>query len=133
MDLPADRWIDEVTFSNDGLIPVIAQDHETLRVLMVAWMNQDSLLETVRSNRAVYWSRTRQTFWRKGETSGHEQVVKEIQLDCDADVLILMVEQVGNIACHTGRNSCFFRKLTPDGWLETELVLKDPREIYDNG
>lgn len=126
-------WLDEVNFNDDGLIPVIAQDHETHRVLMVGWMNRDSLARTIEKNRAVYWSRSRKAFWEKGEASGHTQIVKEVQLDCDGDVLILQVEQIGGIACHTGRNSCFFRTLTQDGWQITEAVLKDPREIYDNG
>ncbi len=126
-------WLDEVKFDADGLIPAIAQDHESGRVLMVAWMNRDSLTKTVETDRAVYWSRSRQTFWEKGEESGHTQVVKEVQLDCDSDVIILRVEQIGGIACHTGRNSCFFRTLTEDGWQVTEAVLKDPEEIYDNG
>ncbi len=127
-----DKWIDAVSFDDKGLIPVLAQDHETKRVLMVAWMNRAALLETVRSERATYWSRSRQSFWRKGESSGHEQIVKDVQLDCDSDVLILMVEQKGNIACHTGRNSCFFRHLTADGWQVSEPVIKDPSEIYSN-
>jgi phosphoribosyl-AMP cyclohydrolase len=129
----SNTWIDEVSFGSEGLIPAIAQDFESGRVLMVAWMNRDSLIETVRSERAVYWSRSRNKLWRKGEESGHEQQVLEVQLDCDADVLILRVQQGGGIACHTGRNSCFFRKLTTDGWQETEPVLKDPEEIYDHG
>lgn len=133
MDIHSSDWINEVSFAEDGLIPAIAQDFKTGRILMVAWMNRDSLMQTVSTERATYWSRTRNKLWRKGEESGHEQVVKEVQLDCDADVLILQVNQSGGIACHTGRNSCFFRKLTPDGWQETEPVLKDPKEIYDNG
>ena len=127
------NWIDEVTFDGAGLIPVIAQDFESQRVLMVAWMDKNALLETVKSGLATYWSRSRGQLWRKGESSGHEQVVKSLQLDCDADVLTLIVEQKGNIACHTGRNSCFFRVLTKDGWQISEPVLKDPREIYSDG
>jgi phosphoribosyl-AMP cyclohydrolase len=133
MDMHSSNWIDEVSFGSDGLVPAIAQDFESGRVLMVAWMNRDSLTETVRSERAVYWSRSRNKLWRKGEESGHEQRVVEVQLDCDADVLILRVQQGGGIACHTGRNSCFFRKLTTEGWQESEAVLKDPKEIYDHG
>ncbi|MGB0691301.1 MAG: phosphoribosyl-AMP cyclohydrolase [Pseudomonadales bacterium] len=126
-------WIDEVSFNGDGLIPAIAQDYRSNRILMVAWMNRDALLQTATESQAVYWSRSRQAFWRKGETSGNEQRVVEIQLDCDGDVIILRVDQTGDIACHTGRNSCFFRKLTERGWEVTEPVLKDPREMYPDG
>jgi phosphoribosyl-AMP cyclohydrolase len=130
MDINDSNWIDDVTFDQDGLIPVIAQDYLTHRVLMVAWMNRSALQETAQTNRATYWSRSRQAYWRKGESSGHEQLVSEIQLDCDGDVLILRVQQLGDIACHTGRNSCFFRTLTANGWQDVEPVLKDPKEIY---
>jgi len=126
-------WIDEVSFDDAGLIPVIAQDFESQRVLMVAWMDKNALLETVKTGLATYWSRSRRELWRKGESSGHEQFVKSLQLDCDGDVLTLGVEQKGNIACHTGRNSCFFRVLTKDGWQISEPVLKDPKEIYPDG
>ena len=126
-------WIDEVSFDDAGLIPVIAQDFESQRVLMVAWMDKNALLETVRTGFATYWSRSRRELWRKGESSGHKQFVKRVQLDCDGDVLILIVEQQGNIACHTGRNSCFFRVLTKNGWQISEPVLKDPKEIYSDG
>ena len=126
-------WIDEVSFDDAGLIPVIAQDFESQRVLMVAWMDKNALLETVKTGLATYWSRSRGQLWRKGESSGHEQVVKSVQLDCDGDVLTLTVEQKGDIACHTGRNSCFFRVLTKDGWQISEPVLKDPKEIYSDG
>jgi phosphoribosyl-AMP cyclohydrolase len=126
-------WIDEVSFDDSGLIPVIAQDFESQRVLMVAWMDKNALLETVKTGLATYWSRSRGQLWRKGESSGHEQVVKSVQLDCDGDVLTLLVEQKGNIACHTGRNSCFFKVLTKDGWEISEPVLKDPKEIYSDG
>ncbi len=126
-------WINEVSFNGDGLIPAIAQDYRSNRILMVAWMNRDALLQTATESQAVYWSRSRQAFWRKGETSGNEQRIVEIQLDCDGDVIILRVDQTGDIACHTGRNSCFFRKLTERGWEVTEPVLKDPREMYPNG
>ena len=126
-------WIDEVSFDDLGLIPVIAQDFQSKRVLMVAWMDKNALLETVKTGLATYWSRSRGQLWRKGESSGHEQVVKSVQLDCDGDVVILIVEQKGNIACHTGRNSCFFRVLTKDGWQISEPVLKDPKEIYSHG
>jgi phosphoribosyl-AMP cyclohydrolase len=126
-------WIDEVSFDDLGLIPVIAQDFQSKRVLMVAWMDKNALLETVKTGLATYWSRSRSQLWRKGESSGHEQVVKSVQLDCDGDVLTLLVEQKGNIACHTGRNSCFFKVLTKDGWEISEPVLKDPKEIYSDG
>ena len=126
-------WIDEVSFDDAGLIPVIAQDFESQRVLMVAWMDKNALLETVKTGLATYWSRSRRELWRKGESSGHEQFVKSVQLDCDGDVLTLSIEQKGNIACHTGRNSCFFRVLTKDGWLISEPVLKDPKDIYSDG
>ena len=126
-------WIDEVSFDDAGLIPVIAQDFESQRVLMVAWMDKNALLETVKTGLATYWSRSRSQLWRKGESSGHKQVVKSVQLDCDGDVLTLTVEQKGDIACHTGRNSCFFRVLTKDGWQISEPVLKDPKEIYSDG
>ena len=126
-------WIDEVSFDDAGLIPVIAQDFKSQRVLMVAWMDKNALLKTVETGLATYWSRSRSQLWRKGESSGHEQVVKSVQLDCDGDVLILTVEQKGNIACHTGRNSCFFKVLTKDGWEVSEPVLKDPKDIYTNG
>jgi phosphoribosyl-AMP cyclohydrolase len=126
-------WINEVSFDDLGLIPVIAQDFQSKRVLMVAWMDKNALLETVKTGLATYWSRSRSQLWRKGESSGHEQVVKSVQLDCDGDVLTLLVEQKGNIACHTGRNSCFFKVLTKDGWEISEPVLKDPKEIYSDG
>jgi phosphoribosyl-AMP cyclohydrolase len=125
-------WIDEVSFDDAGLVPVIAQDFESQRVLMVAWMDKNALLETVTTGLATYWSRSRSQPWRKGESSGHEQFVKSVHLDCDGDVLTLLVEQKGNIACHTGRNSCFFRVLTKDGWRISEPVLKDPKEIYSD-
>lgn len=133
MDTRNEQWLDEVAFNADGLVPVIAQDHETRRVLMMAWMNRESLIETVKTGKAIYWSRSRQTFWRKGESSGHEQLIRDVQLDCDSDVLILLVEQIGGIACHTGRNSCFYKTLTPEGWQDAEPVLKDPSEIYSDG
>ena len=123
-------WLDEISLNSDGLIPAIAQDDMTGRILMMAWMTRETLEQTVATGKAVYWSRSRKQPWRKGESSGHEQLVKAVQLDCDADVIILQVEQIGGIACHTGRNSCFFRTLTPDGWQVAEPVLKDPSEIY---
>ena len=125
-------WLAEINFSNEELIPAIAQDDKTGRVLMMAWMSKETLEQTIKTGKAIYWSRSRNKPWRKGETSGNEQIVKTIQLDCDGDVIILIVEQTGDIACHTGRNSCFFRTLTTKGWQETEPVIKDPAEIYAN-
>lgn len=123
--------IEAVSFDEAGLVPVIAQDASTGQVLMVAWMNEEALLETVASKKAVYFSRSRQRLWRKGEESGHVQIVKDIRLDCDGDVLLLRVEQVGGIACHTGREHCFFRQLDESGqWQDCEPVLKSPEEIY---
>lgn len=124
------NWLTEVRFNDDGLVPAIAQDHQSGRLLMMAWMNEEALRETVSTGLATYWSRSRQSLWRKGESSGFVQHVKSIQLDCDADVLVLHIEQEGGIACHTGRASCFFRTLTAAGWQETEAVLKAPEEIY---
>lgn len=127
-------WLDDVKFDEQGLIPAIAQDHQTGRVLMVAWMNADALAQTAATRQAVYWSRSRQSLWRKGESSGHGQRVHDIRLDCDADVILLSVEQIGHIACHTGRESCFYRQLVDkDGkmvWSITDPVLKDPEQIY---
>jgi phosphoribosyl-AMP cyclohydrolase len=123
-------WLDEVVFDANGLIPAIAQDKSTGALLMLAWMNREALSETVASGRAVYWSRSRQRLWRKGEESGHIQLVKQVRIDCDADVIVLEVEQVGGIACHTGHGRCFFRKLENGKWVETEPLLKDPAQIY---
>ncbi|GAA5018360.1 bifunctional phosphoribosyl-AMP cyclohydrolase/phosphoribosyl-ATP diphosphatase HisIE [Acinetobacter puyangensis] len=124
------NWLDEVKFDANGLIPAIAQHHQTGRVLMVAWMNREALQLTAEKNQAVYYSRSRQKLWHKGEESGHFQTVHEIRLDCDGDVIILQVEQHGGIACHTGRESCFYRKLTPHGWEIVDAQLKDPDAIY---
>lgn len=124
------QWLDEVKFNTQGLVPAIAQDHLTGRVLMVAWMNREALSLTAEKNQAVYFSRSRQKLWHKGEESGHFQTVHEIRLDCDADVIVLQVEQHGGIACHTGRPSCFYRKLTPQGWEIVDSQLKDPNQIY---
>jgi phosphoribosyl-AMP cyclohydrolase len=132
MDIKNQDWVGEISFNSDGLIPVIAQDNDSHRVLMVAWMNEVAVKQTVATGIATYWSRSRSALWRKGESSGNEQHVQSVQLDCDADVLILNVIQIGGIACHTGRNSCFFRTLTPEGWQTTEPVLKDPGEMYPN-
>lgn len=123
-------WLNEVVFDAAGLVPVIAQDAASGRILMVAWANREALAETAQTRRAVYWSRSRGRLWRKGEESGHAQQVKEIRLDCDGDVVLYAVEQVGGIACHTGRESCFFRRLGDDGWNVVDPVLQDPELIY---
>lgn len=124
------NWLDEIKFDSNGLIPAIAQHHQTGRILMVAWMNRESLQLTAEKNQAVYYSRSRQKLWHKGEESGHFQTVYEIRLDCDADVIVLQIEQHGGIACHTGRESCFYRKLTANGWEIVDAQLKDPAAIY---
>jgi len=122
--------LDEIKWDSDGLVPAIAQDAESGEVLMVAWMNRESLALTLEKNRAVYWSRSRQKIWFKGEESGHVQQLKEIRIDCDADVLLLQVEQLGGIACHTGRKRCFYRVYKNGEWQTDEPVLKDPKDIY---
>ena len=126
----AGAWLDEVPWNEQGLIPAVTQEIATGRVLTLAWMNREALAETANSGQAVYWSRSRNKLWRKGEESGHVQRVVEIRLDCDADAVLLRVEQVGGIACHTGRESCFFRKLENGRWVSTDPVLKDPKLIY---
>lgn len=123
-------WLDEIEWDAQGLIPAIAQDVETGDVLMFAWMNRDSLLETVKTGEAVYWSRSRGRLWHKGEESGHTQKVHEIRLDCDNDVILLKIDQHGGMACHTGRRSCFFSKLQDGQWVAVDPVLKDPKDIY---
>lgn len=123
-------WLNDIKFNADGLIPAIAQDYQTGRVLMVAWQNREALQLTAEKKQAVYYSRSRQKLWHKGEESGHFQTVHEIRLDCDADVIILLIEQHGGIACHTGRESCFYRKLTEQGWQVVDEQLKHPDEIY---
>jgi phosphoribosyl-AMP cyclohydrolase len=123
-------WLDEIKWTEDGLVPAIAQEAGSGRVLMFAWMNRESLARTVAEGRAVYWSRSRGKLWPKGEESGHVQRVKSLRLDCDGDVLLLEIEQVGGIACHTGRASCFFRELRDGRWLEVDAVKRDPQEIY---
>lgn len=129
-DPASDSWLEAVQWDAAGLVPAIAQDHRSGRVLMVAWMNREALALTRESGHAVYWSRSRKRLWHKGEQSGHQQVVHGIRLDCDADVILLDVEQKGGIACHTGRERCFFRRLQDGRWLEDEPVLKDPANIY---
>lgn len=123
-------WLDEVRWNEQGLVPAVAQDAATGRVLTLAWMNREALAETARRGEAVYWSRSRARLWRKGETSGHVQKVRELRLDCDADTILLVIEQVGGIACHTGRASCFYRRLENGRWVEADPVLKDPSVIY---
>ena len=124
-------WLDTLKWDEQGLIPAIAQDAATGRVVMFAWMNREALRETVTSGRAVYWSRSRCRLWRKGEESGHMQMVKSIRADCDGDVLLLAIEQVGGIACHTGRESCFYSELQNGRWVAVDPVLKDPKDIYE--
>jgi phosphoribosyl-AMP cyclohydrolase len=122
--------LDQIKWTKDGLIPAIAQDWQTGEILMMAWMNSDALNLTAELNRAVYWSRSRQQLWHKGESSGHVQMIKSIALDCDADVVVLKVEQLGDIACHTGRRSCFYREWKNGAWKTVSDVIKDPTEIY---
>ena len=126
----AGGWLERVKWSDDGLVPVIAQDAASGRVLTLAWMNRDTLAETVRGGEAVYWSRSRQRRWRKGEESGHVQRVVELRLDCDGDAILLRVEQAGGIACHTGRESCFYHRLAGDRWDAVDPVLEDPASVY---
>src|SRR5512143_3853507 len=125
-----DIWLNKVKWTDDGLVPVVAQDATNGTVLMVAWMNREALRLTAENGEAIYWSRSRKKLWHKGEESGHIQKVKEIRMDCDADVVLLQVEQGGGIACHTGRESCFYSKLENGKWLEVDAVLKNPDEIY---
>lgn len=124
------EWFDELRWDEKGLVPVITQDAASGRVLTLAWMNREALAETARRGEAVYWSRSRARLWHKGEESGHVQRLVELRLDCDGDALLLRVEQVGGIACHTGRESCFFRKLEAGRWVTTDAVKKDPSLIY---
>lgn len=123
-------WLDKVNWTSDGLVPVIAQEVGTGKVLMFAWMNREALALTAQNHVAVYWSRSRNKLWRKGEESGHQQNVHEIRLDCDEDVILITVEQVGGIACHTGRHNCFFQKLENNDWIIDQPVIKDPHTIY---
>ncbi len=123
-------WLDQVKWNEDGLAPVITQEVGTNQVLTLAWMNRASLQLTLETGHAVYWSRSRQKLWHKGEQSGHQQLVKSIRLDCDNDALLLHVEQLGGIACHTGRHHCFYLQLNNGEWQATEPVLKDPKEMY---
>jgi phosphoribosyl-AMP cyclohydrolase len=123
-------WLDEIRWTEDGLLPVIAQAANTGRVVMFAWMNREALKLTVEHGYVVYWSRSRQKLWHKGEESGHRQKVLDIQLDCDKDVLLLQIEQEGGIACHTGRESCFYHHLRQGHWQAVDPVIKDPELIY---
>jgi len=123
-------WLDKVKWDANGLVPAIAQEAVSGKVLMVAWMNRAALAQTVAGGEAVYWSRSRRKLWHKGEESGHVQKVRELRLDCDEDVILLSVEQVGGIACHTGRHNCFFQKYADGKWVVTEPVIKDPKDIY---
>ena len=124
------EWVDAIRWNGDGLVPAIAQDAATHRVLTLAWMNREALTRTRDTREAHYWSRSRASLWRKGETSGHVQRVREIRLDCDADAILLLVEPQGGIACHTGRQSCFYQRLENGTWVSVDPVLRDPREIY---
>ncbi|WP_430009490.1 phosphoribosyl-AMP cyclohydrolase [Methylophaga lonarensis] len=123
-------WLDQVSWNNDGLCPVITQEYSSKQVLTLAWMNRESLRLTAETGHAVYWSRSRQQLWHKGEQSGHQQIIKSIRIDCDQDAILLLVEQKGGIACHTGRHHCFFQELQDGQWQTTEPILKDPDEIY---
>jgi phosphoribosyl-AMP cyclohydrolase len=126
-------WLDEIRWDKDGLVPAIAQDYQTGRILMMAWMNRESLALTVEEGRAIYWSRSRGKLWRKGEESGHVQKLHEMRLDCDADVITLQVEQIGGIACHTGRESCFYRVYENGTWNTVDAVIKSADSIYHKG
>src|SRR5262245_51159355 len=126
-------WLDAVTWSADGLVPAIAQDASTGKVLTLAWMNREALARTAQTREAHYWSRSRAKLWRKGESSGHVQRVREIRLDCDGDAIVLVVDQIGGIAFHTGRQHCYYRRLDGGAWHDVEPVLKDPKVIYRDG
>ena len=126
-------WLDDVRWNADGLVAAVAQDAASGRVLTLAWMNRDALARTAETREAHYWSRSRRALWRKGEQSGHVQRVQDIRLDCDSDAILLLVEQVGGIACHTGHERCFFQRLENGAWHDVEPVLKDPKAIYGDG
>jgi phosphoribosyl-AMP cyclohydrolase len=123
-------WLDKVHWDGNGLVPAIAQEAASGKVLTLAWMNREALAQTVATGEAVYWSRSRNRLWKKGEESGHVQKVREVRLDCDEDAVLLSVDQAGGIACHTGRHNCFFQKIENGQWVTTDPVLKDPKEIY---
>ena len=120
----------QIKWNEQGLVPAIAQDCESGEVLMLAWMNEEALRLTIEEGRAIYYSRSRQALWRKGEESGHVQELKELRIDCDADTVLMKVEQIGGIACHTGRRNCFFQKLVGNSWTSTDAVIKSPQDIY---
>jgi len=126
----SDEWLDDIKWTEDGLVPVITQEDGSGKILMFAWMNREALALTAQEGKAIYWSRSRNKLWRKGEESGHEQLIKDIRLDCDNDVILLKVDQKGGIACHTGRKSCFYQQLQDERWVSVEPVLKDPHDIY---
>ncbi|PCI60646.1 MAG: phosphoribosyl-AMP cyclohydrolase [Methylophilaceae bacterium] len=123
-------WLDKISWNDDGLVPVIAQEYGSGKVLMFAWMNRDALTLTNETKQVVYWSRSRKQLWRKGESSGHTQLLREIRLDCDEDVVLIIVEQIGGIACHTGRHNCFFKKLEDGQWQVDQPIIKNPEDIY---
>ncbi len=125
-------WLSEVKWDANGLVPAIAQEAATGKVLMLAWMNSESLALTVKTGHAVYWSRSRSRLWAKGETSGHKQRIEEIRVDCDGDAILLKVEQLGGIACHTGRHNCFFKRLDHEHWVECGPIIKNPSDIYQD-
>lgn len=130
MTINSTAWLDQIKWSEDGLVAAVAQDHHTQQVLMVAWMNRDALALTVAEKRAVYWSRSRQQLWRKGDSSGHIQKLHDLRLDCDGDTLLLSVEQIGGIACHTGRVHCFYRQWRDGQWQDVDPIIKNPSDIY---
>lgn len=130
MTIEETTWINDINWNEDGLVPTISQDRHSGKILTLAWMNREALMQTMRSGRAVYWSRSRERLWVKGEKSGHIQEVSEIRVDCDKDAILLLVNQSGGIACHTGRNSCFFTRLDNGKWETVEPVIKDPAQIY---
>lgn len=123
-------WLDEIKWNTEGLVPAVAQDCQSGKILTLAWMNHESLIQTIKLRRAVYWSRSKQRLWQKGETSGNTQEIQDIYLDCDKDAIVLAVIQTGGIACHTGRQSCFFRRLENGKWVVSDPVLKNPDEMY---
>lgn len=125
-----DSWLEQIKWDNDGLVPAIAQDYKTGRILMMAWMNREALQLTIHEQRAIYFSRSRNKLWRKGEESGHVQKLYELRTDCDKDVILMQVEQLGGIACHTGRESCFYLRQDDNEWHSTDPVIKDPSSIY---
>ena len=125
-----ENWLDTIKWTEDGLVPAIAQDYATGKVLMMAWMNREALKTTVAENRAVYYSRSRKKLWRKGEESGHVQTLKEIRIDCDSDVVLMQVDQIGGMACHTGRYHCWYKRLEAGRWVAVDPVIKSPEEIY---